>query len=287
MSSVIYTSDMTYRVGFFTQHELDPVVGTARTRERWEGHLLPRGSRIRAYGQQAIIFPEFVVASVVANNRIQAGDAMLGRIQHAAESLYRSSSFQTISSTLRPWLQGRTGWTLSDIVVLLREQSEDALLSWNEEIVEAEVRLGRYGISFDVRLGRIAALTDHGYRVELYGALDTALCPFRPGSHRLDIGSWVSINSVTLGALKGDVLMPAVEPDLLGLKSSELDEADWEELFAGADFVPTLLPSLADNLSDDDASSTDRDVIRPRRRIRINLDSDLYLRGNTMVRRAI
>lgn len=277
---------MTCTLGFFTQHEIDPLVGYRRKRERWEGHQLPAGARVKTYGQEPIIFPEFAVVGLIVGRMSAADRQLLERVRDEARLLYETLSFKTLAKTLRTALRGHTGWTLTDVVLALREQSEDALLSWREEVTGAEARLARAGIILAIRSAQVSAVTDAGYRLRLDGALETVACPFNASSGRLSRGSWVTLDSIALGARKGEVLVPTVAPDILPVEMRTLDtspttENEWDELFAGVEYTPVVVPRL----NRESETSGAGDVVRPRRRLQVNLDPSLYAHANTMTRR--
>src|SRR5918992_29081 len=104
---------MTATLGFFTQKELDFVVGYSRRRQRLvERKVLPRGERVKTFGQELIIFPEFAAAGLIA------------------ERPYAMPSFLAMAGVLRSALHGRKGWRLDDLVTVLLDRASDELAAW-------------------------------------------------------------------------------------------------------------------------------------------------------------
>lgn len=271
-------------LGFFTQNELDLVVGNKRRRERLEGRVLPKGVRVKTYGQESIIFPEFAAAGLVVERPSESDALLLAQMASAAQRLYESTSFQTMAEVVRGALYKRKGWTLTFLAETLMERALDDLLAWRAEITEAERRLAELGIftSFDV--GRIEDVTDYGYRVAGAGAVIT--CASNAARTPLPIGTWVTRGVVELGARKGEVLVPTVAPDTIPAMEHATalreDEAPGDDMLSNVSYQPVVVPYVRDESSGE--MDGRGDLVRPKRRLRVRSNRVLYSDANTMAR---
>ncbi|MDQ3631347.1 MAG: hypothetical protein M3417_08810 [Actinomycetota bacterium] len=272
---------MTATLGFFTQHELDPLVGYRRRRERMEGKALPVGARVKAFSQQPIIFPEFAVLGLVLDQ------TTVGAVVRAsADQLYRSGHFRALSSVVKRAVHGRTGWTLDDIASALLDNAADDLLAWRAQIAAVQVELAERDIKMRFDVGRIEEVTAAGYVLSLAGSDEVVRCALNATRARLPVGIWVTRDIIESGAHRGEVLVPTVELDILrrmGEKQdiSDNDEHDWDEMFSKLDFQPVSVPHLREMAAVDESGG---DLMRPKRRIRVNASRDLYANANSMAR---
>lgn len=271
-------------LGFFTQNELDPVVGNKRRRERLEGRLLPAGVRVKTFGQESIIFPEFAAAALIVERPSEEDTALLSQMGAVAQSLYETTSFRALAEVLRSALYKRKGWTLTFLAETLLEQARDDLLEWRQEVTEAEQRLAELGIVTRFDVGRIADITNQGYRIVLDD--DVITCGLNAARSRLAVGTWVTRDLVELGARKGEVLVPTVSPDTIpameNVAVAEEQDALLEEMLSDVSFQPVMVPYVRDE-SDGEMDARD-DVVRPRRRLRVRSNQALYANANTMAR---
>ncbi len=272
---------MTATLGFFTQHELDPLVGYRRRRERMEGKALPVGARVKAFSQQPIIFPEFAVLGLVLDQ------TTVGAVVRAsADQLYRSGHFRALSSVVKRAVHGRTGWTLDDIASALLDNAADDLLAWRAQIAAVQVELAERDIKMRFDVGRIEEVTAAGYVLSLAGSDEVVRCALNATRARLPVGIWVTRDLIESGAHRGEVLVPTVELDILrrmGEKQdiSDNDEHDLDEMFSKLDFQPVSVPRLRETAAVDESGG---DLMRPKRRIRVNASRDLYANANSMAR---
>jgi len=268
-------------LGFFTQNELDLVVGNKRRRERLEGRVLPTGVRVKTFGQESIIFPEFAAAALIVERPSEEDTALLSQMGAAAQSLYETTSFRALAVVLRAALYKRKGWTLTFLAETLLEQARDDLLEWRQEVTEAEQRLAELGIVTRLDVGRIADISNQGYRIVLDD--DVITCGLNASRSRLAVGTWVTRDLVELGARKGEVLVPTVAPDTIpAMESVAVGEKQDEAMLSNVSFQPVVVPYVRDEFNGE--MDTEGDVVRPKRRLRVRSNKALYANANTMAR---
>lgn len=271
-------------LGFFTQNELDPVVGNKRRRERLEGRVLPAGVRVKTYGQESIIFPEFVAAALIVERPSDEDALLLSQMGAAAQALYESTSFRALADVLRSALHKRKGWTLTFLAETLLEQARDDLFTWRQEVTDAEQRLAELGIVTRFDVGRIEDITNQGYRIVLEDGVIT--CGLNAARSRLAVGTWVTRDLVELGARKGEVLVPTVAPGTIPAMENvavvEEQDALFEDMLSDGSFQPVMVPYVRDE--SDGKMDARGDVVRPKRRLRVRSNQALYANANTMAR---
>jgi hypothetical protein len=280
---------MAATLGFFTQNELDFVVGYPRRRQRLvENKVLPRGERVKTFGQEPIIFPEFAVAGLIADRPSAQDEPLLACLASTAERLYTTPSFLAMARVLRSALRGRKGWRLDDLVAVLLERASDELAVWRMQVLEAERELAVVGIRLRLDVGRIEDVTDAGYRIALADSGHVITVALNAARTFLPKGMWVTRDVVELGARRGELLVPTVAPDLLALMretpsaASEADDAASDEMFRKVDFQPVVVPLVSDAPSE--RESARGDLVRPKRRLQVRANRALYANANTMVR---
>jgi hypothetical protein len=243
---------MTATLGFFTQNELDCVVGYSRRRQRLvESKVLPRGERVKTFGQETIIFPEFAAAGLVAERPSAQDEPLLARLASTTEGLYVAPSFLAMAEVLRSALRGRKGWRLDDLVAVLLEGASDELAAWRMQVLEAERELAEVGIRLSLDVGRIEDVTDTGYHIALADSGRIITVALNAARASLPTGIWVTRDLVEFGARRGELLIPTVAPDLLALvhetpATGDAEEADFEEMFREVDFQPVVVPLVSD-----------------------------------------
>ena len=279
---------MTVTLGFFTQNELDCVVGYPRRRQRLvESKVLPRGERVKTFGQETIIFPEFAAAGLIADRPSAQDEPLLACLASTAERLYASPSFLGMARVLRSALHGRKGWRLDDLVAVLLERASDELAAWRLQVLDAERELAEVGIRLSLDVGRIQDVTEAGYRIALADSNNVITVALNAARNPLPEGMWVTRDLIELGARRGELLVPTVAPDLLALMhetpaAEAGEEADFEEMFRKVDFQPVVVPLVSD--APTERESARGDLVRPKRRLQVRANRALYANANTMVR---
>jgi hypothetical protein len=276
---------MTATLGFFTQNELDLVVGNRRRRQRLvEGGVLPGGKHVKTFGQEAIIFPEFAAAALVAEKPTVQDAALLGRLKAAAEQLYATESFAALSEVVRAVLRAHKRSCLDDLAGALIEQSGDALRAWQEQLVDAERQLADAGILLQVQLGRIDEVSTLDYSMTLADTGEHIRVAANAVRSRLLAGTWVTRNIIELGARKGEVLVPTVDGQMLaGMRENtalvDAEDALLSEMFANTDFKPVAVPYILET----DAADEPRETV-PKRRFKVRANRARFAQANTMTR---
>jgi hypothetical protein len=249
----VYDELMTSTLGFFTQHELDSVVGHSRRRQRLvAGGVLPPGEHLKAFGREGIIFPEFVAAGLIVNKPTRQDAPLLARVRELAERLYRLESFGVMAEVMRVALRETQHWRLDDLVEAVSGSASDAWLDWRAHVSQAEQALAESGIRLVIEVGRITDVQETGYRVQLADTQETILVGANAARSPLAVGSWVTRDLIELGALKGEVLVPTIAPERIESMSEnsavdEAQEAMWAEMFANTDFKPIAVPYVLED----------------------------------------
>jgi hypothetical protein len=244
---------MTSTLGFFTQHELDSVVGHSRRRQRLvAGGVLPPGEHLKTFGREGIIFPEFVAAGLVVSKPTRQDARLLVRLREVAERLYRLDSFGVMAEAMRVALRETRHWGLDDLAAAVSASASDAWFDWRAQVAQAERALAESGIRLVIELGRITDVQETGYRVQLVDTQETILVGANAARSPLAAGTWVTRDLIELGALKGEVLVPTIAPGKLESMSEnssadEAREAMWAELFANTDFKPIAVPYVLED----------------------------------------
>ena len=268
-------------LGFFTQHELDPLVGYRRRRERMEGRTLPTGARVKTFAQEPIIFPEFAVMGLVLGE-----ETVSASLRASAQRLYETTSFKAMADVVKRTAHGRKGWTLVDLAVALLDDAADDFLAWRAQVAQVLAELAERDIRMHVDLGRIQEVTATGYLVSLIDSGEVIKCALNATRAQLPTGIWVTRDVVELGAQRGEVLMPTVGPDILETMREKQtvateEEQGFDELFRNVDFQPAAIPQVRDTVGRTESGG---DLVRPRRRLRVNANRALYANANSMAR---
>lgn len=278
---------MAKTLGFFTQIELDRVVGYRRRRQRLaERGVLPPGQHVRTFGRDAIIFPEFAAAGLIAEKPTPQDEKLLNRLRSETQRMYKASSFKALVSAVHAVLGSRSDWSLADLAVAAVEEAADALDDWRARISEAERALADDGIVLSIQLGRIEEVLPTAYRVLLADTDERVSVGVNANRADLSVGAWVTHDRIELGARKGELLVPTVAPHMLAgmaapeeVHNLEADDTLWNDMFQNIDFQPVVVPSVRDTPFDEDQ----RDA-SPRRRYRVRANRALYANANTMAR---
>jgi hypothetical protein len=278
---------MATTLGFFTQNELDAVVGYPRRRQRLvENNVLPPGEHIKTFGRDSIVFPEFGAAGLILE-RPSANDLpYLQEVRSATVRLYKTEAFAALKGAMYEALRVHRDWRLTDVVADLVENAGDALQAWREQVTKAEEDLAERGIQLRIDVGRIEDVTDRDYRIALADSGDIITCALNATRTRLAKGTWVTRDLVELGARKGEVVVPTVAPDIIkGVVEKhtqpDTDEAMWEEMFRNVDYQPVAVPYLRESVGTDASAG---DLVRPKRRLQLRPNRALYANANTMAR---
>jgi hypothetical protein len=276
---------MTTTLGFFTQSELDRVVGYPRRRQRLvECGVLPSGKHVKTFGQEAIIFPEFATAALVVAKPTEQDAELLGRLRTATEQLYATETFAALSEVVRSVLRAHKRSRLDDLAAAFVEQSSGALRAWQEQLADTERQLADAGILCNIQLGRIEEVSSVGYSVTLAETGELIRVAANAVRSQLAAGTWVTRNIIELGARKGEVLVPTVDGDMLADMRENTAVADTEdallsEMFAHTDFKPVAVPYILETAESEEARET-----VPKRRFNVRANRARFAQANTMAR---
>jgi hypothetical protein len=284
MSSMEYTVTMAEKQclipGFLTHVELDPLVGSSRTRQRWEDKgLLPKGRWIKGFGRRLGLYPEIVLARVVAGPSGGGAERGLDYLNERASRLLESELFEEITAAVSDVFRDLEHLGLrTELLECLAERRLLEPLQKETYLIAGDVIDA--GISFSGMIGKVVGeaggmivVESHDEQLKL--AAESAL-------GLIHSGLTVAVERVRVGAKEHDFVMPAgpIHHDE-AVPDSYAEDALWEEMFASYTGRPVMIPVLADNA---EASGTGGDLVRPQRRIRIRIPSEIYAGANPMVR---
>jgi hypothetical protein len=146
--------------GFLTNHELDHFLGGGdsgqRQRQRLRAdHLLPAPAdlgKVRRFN--VAVFPRFVLAGLV-RDLAQIPEATNTLSKVTGEAL-RSNAFAEVRFAVRESARSLSTWNFDELVGAVVERAEDAVLEWDNVVVNAEQELAdRLGISFSSETGMV------------------------------------------------------------------------------------------------------------------------------------
>jgi hypothetical protein len=193
-----------------TQHELDPLVGSERTRQRWQDHhVLAPAWPIEGFGRRLRLFPEFALAQIAMHTRRSPSlDPTVAALTKASEKLYTLESFQELQNHIRKHMAELDAIGSAAITQLLLTGVPQALKAFQDELNRALENLGEeHGLRSFVEPGRVVERELDGYVVEL---LDRSRVKIDQGRSAgpFSIGSYVLRDRVEIAGRVADFLLP-------------------------------------------------------------------------------
>ncbi len=260
--------------GFLTNVELDQALGSPRTRQRWEADgLLPRGRWIKGFQKRLGIYPDILLARVVAGVDAQESEDAVREAMRIGARLIDSRLFESVASLLEEHLVEYRGLTRG---VLDHLAEADLLAPLEEELAAAEESLEAIGIAFQSRPATVTMLGPTLRVVDGFGA--QTLLPATQVLGIVGAGEVVTLEEVRVGARGLSYVLPTTTT-----AATDPAEEIWAEMFAGVDRAPVVIPVLADDTEPD---ANGGDVVRMRRRIRVDLPLASYAGANSMASRS-
>lgn len=269
------TSDTSRLVpGFLTNIELDQALGSSRTRQRWEAQgLLPRGHWIKGFQKRIGIYPEIVLARVVAGVDARESEAAVAEAMRIGAHLIDSTLFAEIGRSLEEYLSEYRGLSRQ---VLDRLGERGLIAPLQVELASVTESLGAMGIDFRCHSATLTFRDESLRLVDLVGA--EMLLPATQLLGIVEVGDTVVVEDVQVGARTLSYVLPTAPTTL-----ADAQEDMWEEMFGGVTATPIAIPRLA---ADTGSEPGGGDVVRQRRRIRIDIPAELYGGANTMASRS-
>lgn len=266
------SSKQTYRLipGLLTHVELDHVLGSPRTRQRWEADgLLPRGRWLKGFQKRIGLYPEIVLARIVGGVDARESEAAVREAMAIGTRVTNSSLFEEIAGALDDVLDELTALDPT----LLEYVNERGLLEpLQAELNDATAELVAVGIDFRSKAATVTRAGRSLAVVDVFGAETLVAATQVLGV--VNVGDAVVLEEVHVGPRAHSYLLPA------GAAAADPREDMWAEMFAAVDVAPVAIPLLTDKGGDPDGA----DLVRPRRRLRIQLPTELYAGANPMTR---
>ena len=278
MSSISYTEIMLTRhclvPGFLTHIELDPLLGSTRTRERWEVRgALPRGRWIKGFGRRMGIYPEVVLAHVVAGRSPGRSEDALNLLTIRSQALLRSELLGEIEDALRGIIGDLEHIGLSfEVLDCLAERQlltplQDEMRTLADEVWDA-------GIGFEGTVGRLTRKAGGMIVVEnddeRLSLTEESIVGF------VEDGGTVAVERVRVGAREHDFVLPSLASTVPSRNDSQ-----WDEMFASFTGRPVSIPVLAGDYA---ADMVGGEPARRPRRLNIRVPRELYAGANPMIR---
>jgi hypothetical protein len=267
--------------GLLTHVELDPLLGSSRTRQRWEhSGVLPKGRWVKGFGRRMGLYPEVVLARVVAGPGAGKSEAALGLLASRSAELLESELFGEIENALHGifrelehiGLRPEVLECLAGKQLLHPLQVEMCKLA--DEVVDA-------GIVFEGTVGTLTKKTGGIVMVESDDATLKLAAESVLGF--IEEGCTVALERVRVGPKEHDFVVPALPTQahrVPALQSVGDDEAQWEEMFASFNSRPIAIPVIVE----DSEPGAGGDLVRQARAVKIRIPAELYAGANPMVR---
>lgn len=200
---------------FITHREIDPLLGSTRTRERWEHEgLLPPGELVSGFRSAVRIFPDFAVARLAAPRSLERSKTLHRRLGQVNRSLYRSPVFAELRIALKEVLGPKQPVGASQLVKALLPDHYELLQRFAAEIRSAEEALRELDVYVDVVLARVSRCERGFYVVELReGGEREVSRDLTPRSCRFTTGQWVTLHDAKLRGFRRQFLFPTAVLD--------------------------------------------------------------------------
>lgn len=258
--------------GLLTNVEIDRALGSPRKRQRWERDgLLPRGRWLKGYQKRLGLYPEIVLARVVGGVDARESEQAVREAMAIGTRLVESPLFEEIGSALGDVLGEFTALNCS----LLDYVNERGLLEpLQDELSSAGAALRGLGIDFRCQAATVTRMGESLAIIDALGEETLVAGPQVLGV--VEVGDHVVIEEVHVGPRAISYVLPAAPG-----ADDPRDEL-WSEMFASLEATPVPVPLLDDEVGE----GLGGDVVRAKRRLRIELPAELYATANPMTRSA-
>jgi hypothetical protein len=239
------TATETVGPGFVTNAEVDHLLGTARTRERWEQRgVLPRGYSLWAYRQRLVLFPEFVLAPLVIGLRpSRLEQRALSYLYAECDRLYSSSIFRGFVEGVGRLFRAGGRRPLPELVELLEQEEFDTFCSYRAAVGAIERKLVDCDITFSLEPGRLRAANAHYYYVQFRSHVEARL-PRTMAATALKAGLAVAVGPVSVCGRSVQYLLPAPPSVAMGQMADAVsDDEELLNLMEEATITPLASPN--------------------------------------------
>jgi hypothetical protein len=196
-----------------THHEFDRLVGTPRTRQRWQQKgIIPEPVWVHADRSRVGLLPEFVLGSVVTAPHRAAGDEELFRRScDLSEKVCSTGAFRDIAEAAREVLAGTDhshSWDLGKFVDGLSQSAPSSLAEWCSDVEAAERELEREGFRIMRQAAEVENVADNEVII-FVGASSAALrYPVKELGWVPETGKAVVVERIEVGTRRRDFLLP-------------------------------------------------------------------------------
>lgn len=225
---------------FITSQEVDPLLGSTRTRERWErAGLLPPGELVSGYRSAVKVFPDFAVARLAAPQSLERSKTLQRGLAQLARGLYRGEVFNELRAALKEALAPKRAMGVAELVSALLPTHRELLELFAANIRGVEQALRELDVDVTVSLARVVRRERDLYVVELVagGEREVGSGAASP-SHRFESGQWAMLEEARVRGFKREFLLPtAVLDDALAeaaIRASQEPAPGARELLRGA-----------------------------------------------------
>ncbi len=200
---------------FITNREIDPLLGSTRTRERWEREgLLPAGELISGYRSAIKIFPDFAIARLAAPHSLEGSKTVERHLEQINRKLFRSPAFGELRTALKAVLRPRKRVDASRLVEALLPDHGESLQTFAAEVREADETLRQLEIYVDVFLVRISRCERTHYVVHLREGVEREISrDLTPRHCRFATGQWATLQDARFRGFRREFLLPTAVLD--------------------------------------------------------------------------
>jgi hypothetical protein len=222
-------------IGILTHHELI-ALKSKTTRDRWQKQgYLPKPFWIRSDRHRLALYPEPVLARVVSSTSGQSAalERALKKVTAGCQRLYEIESFHPVAETAALIFPefADAPWSLPRFLARLAEECA-ALEIWIDDLAEFEAELQEDGISLTSEAGRITAIEEDAYRVELASGSVRMSSSREVSPADLALDMAVVLENVTVGSIEQRFLLPAIAAEHALRKEVQAMPESLEQRFA-------------------------------------------------------
>jgi hypothetical protein len=262
-----------------THLEVAHLVGSQRTRERWENKgLLPPARWVRGFGRAIGLYPGITLARLAGGSDAGEYESAVRAVMQEATALLASPLFDEVVDCVATLVAERqtTGLTRE----LLGALEEAGVLG---RLTEAGVAIANTqrdaGIVMTTRLAHILDELDESVLVDDGG--ERVSYPRAVVLGRVKAGAAVAVERVRVGPQSHEYVLPLVAAERSVQPAAAITPQDWEEAFGA---LRGRRPIAVVAVPDEEDQREGADIPRPRPRHVIRMPRELYDGANSMVR---